>query len=365
MIENFYHAVLKFLNEENIAYKQLHDGLDFTTSDIDIILHNTNDLKKIKNFILNQKIKKIIKINKKLHFYFLVMDDENIHAFDFMVGLTSSHGLICPANFLFAQETEKAFLSNYKLLKNASKQKKSFYVVKEYKKSPFSAGKLFFKKITNYIKNGLCRGSSGVYLVLLGSDGSGKSTASEYIKSSFSSDRKLFTYKEIYFKPNVFKIKPDVYIPAGESRPHTHKTYSSFLSVMKVIYVFLNYLLYTPVLYLRKKNGHLIVFDRHFYDILVDQQRYRLNQHGFLAAKILSRFILKPDLVIALSADKETLMKRKPNEVAEDILIEINKKYEQFSMKNVNVLHIKNDGTLESFKKTLYSSLLKNINNVT
>ncbi|CEK10232.1 hypothetical protein [Legionella hackeliae] len=365
MIEKFYSELLVFLEKSNIEFKLVNEnGVDFTASDIDFILRHPGDLKKIKKFVSNYGIQTLIRTNNKRHFYFIVVDDENIHAFDFMVGLISSSGVICSGDYFFqSSKNGVGFKENYQFLKDSSKHQDLFYVVKENRKSLFTRMKIFSKRIVYYLKHLFSRQQSqGLYLVLLGADGSGKSTASEYITQSFSLKRKLFQLKRIYFKPNVIKIKPDNKISLHEGNiPHGHSTYSSLLSICKVMYIFINYLLYAPVLYLRKKCGHLIIFDRHFYDMLIDEKRYRINNTGLLFAKKLAGLIPKPDAVITLNSEVPTLEQRKPNEVTRELLVNLNEKYKNFYFDRVKVDHISNNGTIEEFKQKLHYSVLKSI----
>lgn len=362
-IAQLYADLKQFMKQSQIEYKlPSGEDLNFSKSDVDFLLRRHEDLGKIKAFILNYGIKIIVRQNNKNHFYFVVIDNQQIHAFDFTVGLMSPSGLICSGDYLFqSSEFGIDFNNHYAFLKNAAKFQTSHYVIKESKKSVPTRGISFIKKISRYVLNIFSKKSPGLSVVLLGADGSGKSSVSDFIQSSFAVDRKLFQLKTIYFKPNVFKIKPDRKLSEYVNIPHSHSTYSSFLSVAKVFYVFLNYILYWPILQLRKKSGHLIIFDRHFYDILIDPKRYRINKTGLKCAFFLVNFIAKPDLVIILSSDVESLSKRKPGEVEEELLTKLNAHYKDFLIKNVNIFHIVNNGSLEDLKQKVLKIILKEL----
>lgn len=362
IIEKFYYDLKEFMQKNKIDYKPLDEGaINFLTSDIDILVRHQEDLKKIKSFISNHPIKTIIKIDNKNHFYFIVIDDGHIHAFDFSVGLVSGSGLICNGEYFFKMsENGLDFKENYRFLKDTVKHKSSYYVIKENKKSFFLRISLVTKKIYQYVRTIFMKNTSGICLVFLGPDGSGKSTATDYVQRNFSTDRQLFQLKRIYFKPNVFKVKPDKkFTNSSDNIPHSHSSHSSFLSFCKVVYVFLNYVLYAPMAFIRKKNGHLILFDRHFYDILIDPKRYRINKFGVGVAKLLVRFVPKPDAVIILTSDISQLSARKPGEVTEDLLISLNRGYQDFSLKNVNVCHIVNNASLDELKENVFAAVLR------
>lgn len=360
-IESFYSNVKEFMKQNEVEYKILgEDRVDFSKSDIDIVLRSYDGLEKIKAFTRNSAIQTIIKINNKHHFYFIVTDEENIHAFDFTVGLVSSVGVVCSGDYFFQSSDHGVdFQENYRFLKNAVKHNPSFYTIKENRKSFLFRMLLNCNKVFKYLRTVFLRNTNGISLVLLGADGSGKSTASDFIQSSFSTERQLFQVKKIYFKPNVFKIKPDKKMK--DNIPHNHSSYSSFLSICKVIYVFLNYLLYQPMCFFRKKNGHLILFDRHFYDMLIDPQRYRINKAGLWAAKLLSRLLQKPDAVIVLTSKVSELSARKPGEVTEKLLTSLNNSYKNFSLKNVNVCHINNDNSVNELKEKVFTAVLRSM----
>ncbi|RUR12738.1 thymidylate kinase [Legionella sp. km772] len=361
-IEQFYSELKQFMEENQTPYKLLDDGLDFSKSDVDILLKCEDDLKKIKAYIKTCKIKTLIKINKKKQFYFIVSDAKKIHAFDFMVGLLSTSGEICNGNYFFqSSEGGVNFIENYKFLKNSAKNKGNFYVVKEVSPGFLLNASVFLKKLTRNINN-LFKKPTGLSVVLLGADGSGKSTALNYIKEQFSEKRKLFPLKRIYFKPTVFKIKPDNKNSLQKGHiPHNASSYPSILSLAKVLYVFLNYILYLPMLYVRKKNGHLILFDRHFYDLIIDSKRHRINEKGVYWAKFLTKFLPKPDVLIILSCEPEQLSKRKPGEVPIELLHQLNNAYQAFKPSKVNTYQIINNNSVEYLHEQLSAILITNI----
>jgi thymidylate kinase len=364
MIEDFYSDLKEFMTLAKIDYKFLDEGvINFLNSDIDILIRTQEDLKKIKNFIINYKIKIIIRTDNKNNFYFVVTDNQNIHAFDFSVGLMSGLGVVCSGEYFFHSNDSGIDINkNYKFLKNSAKNSDSFYIIKENKKNLFYHSLLNFKKLFKYVHNIFLGKRNGITLAFLGADGSGKSTALEFIQRNFSEDRKLFPFKKIYFKPNVFKIKPDVKSSVdGTNIPHSHSTYSSLLSVCKVFYVFLNYLFYLPILFLRKKNGHMVLFDRHYYDLLADPKRYRINNAGLRAARLLSSWVPKPDAVIVLTSDISLLAQRKPDEVPIELLTTLNDRYQSFSLKKVKIIHVTNNGSIDKMKDELFNIVLRSI----
>ena len=105
----------------------------------------------------------------------------------------------------------------------------------------------------------------------------------------------------------------------------------------------------------------MILFDRHYYDILVDNKRYGINSTGQKVAKKLSWLLPTPDAVIILTAKEKQLMQRKPDEVPEEILSDLLSKYRKFYLNNVNVYQVVNDKSLEEFKSEVNEIILKSL----
>lgn len=147
---------------------------------------------------------------------------------------------------------------------------------------------------------------TGVFLVLLGPDGSGKSTLIEHLISELGSvlDRQLL----FHWRPMLlWRRKPEV----DTTRPHGLPSHGLCRSIIRIFAHLIDYwlgywLLIRPVL---ARNG-LVVFDRYFDDVLVDASRYRYGGPLWLA-RLLRSFIPQPDLVLVLDAAEDTVLSRK------------------------------------------------------
>ena len=96
-----------------------------------------------------------------------------------------------------------------------------------------------------------------------------------------------------------------------EARPHQVTTYSTFMSCLKVLYVFIdNWVGSLKRVGPMKRAGTLLLVDRGWWDMAVDQRRYRLKNSAWLV-RLLGRFAPRPDLVVILQAPPATILQRK------------------------------------------------------
>jgi O-antigen/teichoic acid export membrane protein/thymidylate kinase len=156
----------------------------------------------------------------------------------------------------------------------------------------------------------------GVYIVILGPDGAGKSTLTQKILELLGP---LFaSTKILQWRPQFLKPRPR-YFP-GFNPPHTKPPHGLIESVARVLAVLLDYwVAYPTIIRPLLARVTLVVYDRDFHDLLVDRLRYRYGGPDWLpglAAKLLPR---PETLYLTLDAEPDVLLRRK-NEVAPDEL---------------------------------------------
>lgn len=155
----------------------------------------------------------------------------------------------------------------------------------------------------------------GISIALLGPDGSGKSTIANMVlkRVSGSFHGGDIKYWRPYLLPAMGKLK--VWNPSEEittnPHPHDHPKQNPFKSLVRFFYYFLDYLIGYPIkVYSQKVKKKIIIFDRYYYDCLVDLHRYRFNVPSWLP-RLLMPLISSPDLIIYLDAEPEEIRKRK------------------------------------------------------
>jgi O-antigen/teichoic acid export membrane protein/thymidylate kinase len=195
----------------------------------------------------------------------------------------------------------------------------------------------------------------GVYIVILGPDGAGKSTLTQKI---FELLRPLFVDATVLqWRPQFLKPRPR-YFP-GFNPPHSKPPHGRVESIARVFAVLLDYWLAYPTL-IRPLLARvaLIIYDRDFHDLLVDRLRYRYGGPNWLpglAAKLLPR---PGTLYLTLDAEPDVILGRK-NEVAPAELRRQRGAYRDLAASLPNSTVIRTDQGLEASTSAATTAVLR------
>jgi thymidylate kinase len=159
---------------------------------------------------------------------------------------------------------------------------------------------------------------TGLVIVFLGPDGSGKSTIIEGLLHQTLPFRRY----------DYFHLKP---IPQKENAvqqvvtdPHQYKPYSFLKSYIKLLFFVYQYNMgWLKHITRLKIKSSLVIFDRYYDDVLADHKRYRYGGSKTIA-KFIRYFIPKPDLYFILTADADIIHKRKQEVPLEELQRQIN-----------------------------------------
>lgn len=157
----------------------------------------------------------------------------------------------------------------------------------------------------------------GYTIAFLGTDGSGKSTIIELITPILNEAFHNSVFYE-HMRPNKFPSlaklmgkKED--FSSTVNNPHSQKESGFLGSLFRFSYYYLDYSIGYLVKIFPKKifKSYLWIFDRYYYDYLLDQKRARIKLPKFII-NLGAFFIPKPDIIICLGTDAEKIYERKP-----------------------------------------------------
>jgi energy-coupling factor transporter ATP-binding protein EcfA2 len=152
---------------------------------------------------------------------------------------------------------------------------------------------------------------TGCFIVLVGPDGTGKSTLSQALhglmKDSF---RRSLTF---HWRPGLLPRPGSLIGREGSDpqRPHARSPYGPILSGALLGYYWLDSFLggWLRIMPFRARTG-MITAERGWWDLAVDPRRYRLTSPPWLV-RALGFLLLRPDLVLLLEAPPEAILERK------------------------------------------------------
>ena len=153
---------------------------------------------------------------------------------------------------------------------------------------------------------------SGLSVLLVGPDGTGKSTLAARLPQATGD---MFRrHASSHWRPGVLP-RPAAVLgrgPSDPNRPHARAPFGRLPSLALLGYYWLDFVVGGLVLDLpmRARSG-LLVRERGWWDLAVDPRRYRLQVASRLA-KTLGLLVPQPDLVIVLHGDPDVLHGRKP-----------------------------------------------------
>ncbi len=149
---------------------------------------------------------------------------------------------------------------------------------------------------------------TGLSLVLLGPDGVGKSTLVNGMMSSLA---------PIFCGEHVSHWRPGVVVPIRDGdksaeNPHDDPPRSAFVSTLYLLGFCLDFWVGHAVrIRPQLTRSEFVIFDRYYYDLLVDQVRYRYSGPKWLLG-VLLRFIPgREQVVLILDAPENVILSRK------------------------------------------------------
>lgn len=179
----------------------------------------------------------------------------------------------------------------------------------------FSTIDHFFKEIQRRLHR-----PKGTFIAILGPDGSGKSTVTEQLKNSLAAlmlkdlNNIIILHHRPNILPNLKKLfKGKTYNNSEENftSPHRAKPAGRMSSLLRLVYYWIDYVVgYWCFVRRNGIAGKIFIFDRYFYDFIVDPFRSRINLPDWIRYFFL-KITPKPDISILLNCDSSTIYERK------------------------------------------------------
>lgn len=149
-------------------------------------------------------------------------------------------------------------------------------------------------------------------IAFIGVDGSGKSSIIDMIPVVLGNSFNESQIKRYHWRPNILPEFVSIKKTGSQPKePHGARPHGRVVSFMKFMYVYLDYVIgYWFSVRIHLGKNELVIFDRYYFDFLIDKLRYRLNISDSII-KTVMYFIPKPDITFFLFGDALTLHQRK------------------------------------------------------
>lgn len=181
---------------------------------------------------------------------------------------------------------------------------------------------------------------TGVFVVLLGVDGAGKTTIAEELKV-----RSVVAYRKINHYHSRVRVLKDISqiksgsAPMDATNPHGKKKKSGkLISIIKFGYYFLDFVIGNILITKAKIKSSLVLVERYYYDYMIDKVRYNLDLPDRFI-RFFGHFVKKPDIIYILTGNSWVLYERK-HEITIEEIEDQKKKFDELFKNNPKAVFI-------------------------
>jgi thymidylate kinase len=306
------------------------------SSDVDILCRSQTDLENISVIISeiaqhDYLISNVIKRQLPHNVQFILTCSNDIIMIDLMTSIRYENILLISGDDYFElakNEIDASALSRF--LKDKANFKKNWpslpdeiYSLRR-ERVGFATRTLYYlHKIGRNLRSFIQK-PSGCFVVILGPDGSGKSSVISALRQRFCGARSLIPTYSFHWRPTI-----------GNQRirhvdaPHSLPPRGTAFSIVKMLYLLVTfYIGYIARVFRWRHRGGVVLADRYFHDILCDPKRYRFAG-PFSLARLTANLLPQPDLWIYLDAPADVLRSRKA-EVSLEESMRVRSAYKDF-----------------------------------
>jgi thymidylate kinase len=190
-----------------------------------------------------------------------------------------------------------------------------------------------------------------IVVACIGTDGSGKSTIINHITPLIKKKFNCNLYYE-HMRPNYLPSIADLFGKENNhnvvNNPHDSSVSGFFGSLLRWSYYFLDYSLgyYFKIKKRKSKNQDFWIFDRYYYDYLIDPRRARIKLPQWIIK--LGQFLIpEPDLILCLGTDAIAIHNRKPELTLQEVERQV-RALKKFSQSHKKALWIDTGKDIES-----------------
>jgi len=212
------------------------------------------------------------------------------------------------------------------------------------------SNRYYFDRIRKY---GRFLKRPGYFIVILGTDGSGKST----IINAITPILKGAFHKGVHYKHLRPHLIPDIGVILGKrenkvsvitsTHPHAKKQSGFLGSLFRWSYYMIDYIIgyFVKIFPIISTQSHLFILDRYYFDYYIDKKRSLINLPNWIL-RIGEFFIPQPDLILCLGGDSKIIFERKPETSIEEVERQV-KTLKKFSEKRKNAVWVDSTSSID------------------
>ena len=224
--------------------------------------------------------------------------------------------------------------------------------------APFRAFKNTLKFIFGHL-NAFIYGNNNLFICFIGPDGSGKTTLSFKIRDALIDIFENISYYHGHygFLPELKTFHPSASLneKTKNSSHYSQKEPSSVIYCLLMFYYAIDYMMLYPRAFFKKNKSELIIFDRYFYDYLIQPTPFKISGSLF---HLIAKVVPSPDILIYLKSPAQLIYKRKPeltiSEISRQSVI-----CDQIVAELPNTFSIDNSDSLENVTSEIINTILK------